>query len=83
MNKNVNPNSILNSYKKDEKYLIENIKSLSLRTILNTQILTAHFCAQYILNDKYQTSVEERNITIDDVLIKQKHLSEQDIICAL
>ena len=83
MNENVNPNNVLKNCKKDEKYLIENIKSLSLRIILDTQILSAHFCAQYILNDIYQTTAEERNITIDDVLLKQKHLSEQAIIDAL
>lgn len=83
MNENVNPNNVLKNYKKNEKYLIENIKSLSLRKILDTQILSAHFCAQYILNDIYQTTAEECNITIDDVLLKQKHLSEQDIINAL
>jgi hypothetical protein len=83
MDRNVNPNNVLNNCKKDEKYLIENIKSLSLRTILDTQKLSAHFCAQYILNDIYQTTAEERNITIDDVLLKQEHLNEQDIIDAL
>jgi len=83
MNENVNPNNILKNYKKDEKYLIKNIKCLSLRIILDTQVLSPHFCAQYILNDIYQTTAEERNITIDEVLLKQKHLCEQDIIDAL
>ena len=66
-----------------EQFLIDNINCLSLKLILSSQMLSAHFCAQYILNDCYQYTVEERNITIDDVLLKQKHLTEQEIIDAL
>ena len=66
-----------------EQFLIDNINQLSLIRILATQTLSAHFCAQYILNDIYQNTAEERNITIDDVLLKQRHLTEKELIDAL
>jgi hypothetical protein len=83
MASNDNPNNNLYKGNVSEQFLIDNIYQLSLKQILSTQKLTAHFCAQYILNDEYQTTTEERNITIDDVLLNQPHLSEQEIINAL
>ena len=67
----------------DENTLVNNIKILPLKVILETQKLSANFCANYILNKNYQITQEEKNITIDDITQKQKHLKEIDIINAL
>jgi hypothetical protein len=45
--------------------------NLSGKILLNTQYLTAEFCAKYILNDNYYEGVEEDYLyTGDYVLIK-------------
>ena len=61
---------------KKNKYSItileENINYLSIKTLLYTQVLTAEFCAKYILNDEYASCVEETYICFYDVLQAQK-----------
>jgi hypothetical protein len=63
-------------------YILEkNIMNLSGKTLLNTQYLTAEFCAKYILNDNYYEGVEEDYLyTGDFVLNKQKHISKEDLL---
>lgn len=63
-----------------EEELINNIANLDLIMILNTQVLSASFCINYILNKTYQTTQEEKHIDIFLVLNKQEHLSLNDII---
>jgi len=61
--------------------LAENILNLSGKTLLNTQHLTAEFCAKYILNDNYYEGVEEDYLYSGDfVLQKQKHISKEDLL---
>ena len=61
--------------------LEKNIMNLSGKTLLNTQYLTAEFCAKYILNDNYYEGVEEDYLyTGDFVLNKQKHISKEDLL---
>ena len=61
--------------------LAENILNLSGKTLLNTQHLTAEFCAKYILNDNYYEGVEEDYLYSGDyVLNKQKHISKEDLL---
>jgi hypothetical protein len=61
--------------------LEENIMNLSGKTLLNTQILNAEFCAKYILNDNYYEGVEEDYLyTGDFVLTKQKHIIKEDLL---
>jgi hypothetical protein len=62
---------------------VENYK-FSLRSLLRTQILTADFCAKYMLSDdKYAWNVEETYIDLSNVLSYQKHLTLQDLHNAL
>jgi hypothetical protein len=61
--------------------LEENIMNLSGKALLNTQYLTAEFCAKYILNDNYYEGVEEDYLyTGDFVLQKQKHISKEELL---
>jgi hypothetical protein len=66
------------------KYSIEliekNINNLSISRILNTQILTPEFCVKYILNEDYASCVEETYICDLDVLIRQPHIKQTDLI---
>ena len=57
--------------------------NLSGKTLLSTQYLTAEFCAKYILNDNYHFLSEEENITIDDVLKYQPHISRIQLLIGL
>ena len=68
-----------NKYQLD--ILEKNIMNLSGKTLLNTQQLTAEFCAKYILNDNYYEGVEEDYLYNGDfVLQKQTHISQEDLI---
>jgi len=68
-----------NKYQLD--ILSENIMNLSGKTLLNTQYLTAEFCAKYILNDNYYEGVEEDYLYSGDfVLQKQKHISKEELL---
>jgi hypothetical protein len=77
-------NRNLRLYQYDLKTLEENIATLCVKTIVNTQILTAEFCAKYILDEAQMTCVEDTYlITLGYVLYKQPHLKEEDILAAL
>ncbi len=68
-----------NKYQLD--ILAENIMNLSGKALLNTQYLTAEFCAKYILTDNYYEGVEEDYLYSGDyVLNKQKHIIKEDLI---
>ena len=61
--------------------LEKNIMNLSGKTLLNTQYLTAEFCAKYIINDNYFEGVEEDYLYSGDfVLKKQKHITKEDLL---
>ena len=47
----------LRKNKYDIDTLIHNINHLYIKTIVNTQILTAEFCVKYILDEKYMTYI--------------------------
>jgi hypothetical protein len=63
--------------------LKEYIYAVNLLDILKTQKLDVTFVVRYILNNKYQLTQEEENITIDTVLKYQKHIVLPDLICAI
>ena len=59
--------------------IICNIDNLGFKLLLCTQILTAEFCVEYILNDKYVANVEDRLLFCDGyILCHQKHLTKED-----
>ena len=66
-----------------EQQIIDNIDKLDLIMILCNQKLTAYFCANYILNKKYQCSSEEKDIDIHTVIQKQTHITYNEIIYEL
>ena len=68
-------------YKKYDIVTLEyNIDRLSLRTLLATQKLTPEFCVKYILNyEEHGMCVEDSYICDGDILLYQKHITQQDL----
>lgn len=66
------------------KYSLEilkkNIYALNLIDILKTQYLTPKFVVHYILNNHYQLTKEEEQITVEKVLFFQPHIKFEEII---
>lgn len=77
----LNDQDLLNK-KYSIKLLEKNIDNLSISRVLNTQILTPEFCVKYILNDHYASCVEETYICDLDVLHRQHHIKQSDLIDA-
>lgn len=75
-------NNDLYRKKYDIETIEENVDDLDIKTMLCTQKLTAEFCVKYILNDDYVSTVEESYICDIDVLLRQKHLKQEDLINA-
>lgn len=65
-------------YKKkyEQPQIEENIKYLSIQTILKTQIIDYHFVINYIFNDDYCFE-EETYLTWDDIYKYQPHLKKK------
>ena len=59
--------------------LIANVDNLSVKYLLNYQILDAEFCAKYILNDYCATCNEDTYICTYDVLNKQPHITRSEL----
>ena len=66
-----------NIYTVQELELIKNIDKLDLLHVLRNYKLSLVFCVNYILNEDYQTTRKERDITIDTVANYQPHLYEE------
>jgi hypothetical protein len=70
-------------YKNKHAYSIAeleaSIDNLSVKYLLNYQVLNAEFCAKYILNDYCATCVEDTYICTGDVLIKQPHITREEL----
>ena len=60
--------------------LIANVDNLSVKYLLNYQILDAEFCAKYILNDYCATCNEDTYICTYDVLNKQSHITRIELL---
>lgn len=74
-----------NLYKNQYDYetVKSNIYAVSMLDILQTQKLTAAFCAKYILNKDFQFLEEEKSITLEMVKKYQPHLLHIDLVSAL
>ena len=71
----------LRSVQYDIDTLIKYVDDINIKTCVNTQILTAEFCAKYVLNEKYMSCVEDTHIiNIDYVLKRQPHLTLEAIV---
>ena len=73
-------NMMLLNEEYDMEILKHNINKLDLFTVMNTQILTAKFCIDVILNEEYQITSEEKTIDIYDILNRQPHIKKEDLI---
>jgi hypothetical protein len=51
--------------------------------ILKTQDLDCSFCVRYILNENYHFLSQDDNITIDDVVKYQPHISKTQLLLGL
>lgn len=71
-------NSDLIKNKYSEDILIQNINSLNKKIILNTQILSAEFCANYIfcIDDIDDGDEESYLFDINHILRKQPHIDK-------
>jgi len=59
--------------------LVASVDNLSVKYLLNYQILDSEFCAKYILNDYCSTCNEDTYISTDDVLYKQPHINRIEL----
>ena len=59
--------------------LESNIDSLDLRTLIKTQNLTYDFIVNYVLNDEYQITPEEKTIDMYDVVYNQPHININEL----
>ena len=59
--------------------LVASVDNLSMKYLLNYQILDAEFCAKYILNDYCATCNEDTYICTGDVLQKQPHITRLEL----
>jgi hypothetical protein len=59
--------------------LKKNIELLDLTILLKTQHLTYEFILEYVLNEKYQTTPEEKTIDIHDVVHNQPHIDMSEL----
>jgi hypothetical protein len=59
--------------------LVASVDNLSVKYLLNYQILDAEFCAKYILSDYCATCNEDTYICNGDVLQKQPHINRSDL----
>ena len=59
--------------------LVASVDNLSVKYLLNYQILDADFCAKYILSDYCATCNEDTYICNGDVLRKQPHISRLEL----
>ena len=69
----------LDNIQYDMKTLSNYIETMSLLKIVRKQKLTLEFIKDYILNEKYQTTVEETYIDKYFVLQYQKHVKLEEL----
>ena len=71
----------------NKQYTRETLKkyiySVSLVDLLKTQKLDITFIVRYILNSKYQLNEVDEYITVDTVLMYQKHINRTQLIEAM
>lgn len=70
-----------NKYSREQ--LKEYIYAVAMIDILKTQTLDCSFCVRYILNENYHFLSEDDNISIDDVVKYQPHISKTQLLLGL
>ena len=64
-------------YSNKENELISSITKLDLLDVLKKETLSFEFVVNYILNEQYQKTRKERDITIETVINYQPHLTDR------
>ena len=70
-----------NKYSRDK--LKEYIYAVAMIDILKTQNLDCSFCVKYILNEHYHFLSADENISIDDVIKYQPHITKTQMLIGL
>jgi hypothetical protein len=71
----MHPNSYIYSIKENE--LISSITQVDLLDILKKETLSFEFVINYILNEQFQKTRKERDITVETVINYQPHLTDK------
>jgi len=69
--------------KYSRKILKEYIYAVAMIDILKTQTLDCSFCVRYILNNNYHFLSQDDNITINDVIKYQPHITRNELLIGL
>ena len=67
----------MEDYTEEELEYIKNIYQTDLTYILKHRKLTLMFCINFILNEEYQTTSDEKDLDLDSVYCHQAHLREE------
>jgi len=73
---------IRNPKKYNITILEKNMRNLSKKIVLSTQVLDASFCVNYILNVPIDSGDEDSYIFEEDVLEFQPHITEEQLTMA-
>ena len=77
--KTIISNLDLYSYRFPLDVLEKNINSLDLRTLIKTQDLDYDFVVNFVLNEEYQITPEEKTIDMYDVAYNQTHINIDEL----
>lgn len=66
--------------KYDRETLKQHIYEVKLIDILKTQTLDMSFIVRYILSDLYQLHEEDKNISMDDIIMYQPHIKLEELV---
>jgi hypothetical protein len=69
--------NMLSTYTDKEKNLINNIHNIDLLDLVKNNFLSFEFILNYVLNENYQKSRKDKNITIQTVINHQPHLRDK------
>ena len=64
-------------YSNKEKELINSINRIDMYEVLKKETLSFEFVINYVLNEQYQKTRKEKDITIETVLNYQPHLQDK------
>jgi hypothetical protein len=68
---------VSNTYTDKEKNFINNIYSIDLLDLVKSEVLSFEFVLNYVLNENYQKTRKEKNITVQTVINYQPHLRDK------
>ena len=76
----------VNAYDPDQVVYSILAKTVNLRTVAKTQVLTPYICAKYVIfggnDEKYGRGTEDRWLDDDDILELQPHITQEELTAA-